>query len=108
VQEGIAQPLVSKRIAQFGEVLADLVLQARTLLELLAQRGGEAGHLVFEGFAAVEYALEFGVFLLDRFQRIVEQAVDALGNVGVGLAVSDFTLGVDGDLGAGLEEVPAG
>jgi hypothetical protein len=60
------------------------------------------------GVAFVEHVLELGVFLLDGFEGIVEQAADAGELVFAGLAVLHFELGADGDLGAGLEEVPTG
>jgi hypothetical protein len=57
--------------------------------------------------ALVEHVLEPGVFLFDGFEGVVEQAADALELVLEGLAVPDLELGADGDLGAGLEEIPA-
>jgi len=70
----------------------------------------QAGQRAVDLFARVvffQHAFELGVFLLDGFERVVEQATDAVELVFEGLAILYLQHGAVGDLGVILDEVPA-
>ncbi len=72
---------------------------------------GDGGHEVDEAgqclvhpaarVVLVQHALEFRVFFLDGFERLVQQEADAFEFVVKDLAVFDLELGSEGDLGRG-------
>ena len=72
----------------------------------LVDQAGQYRVNLLAGVILFQHAFEFGVFFLDRVQRVVQQSADAFKLIFDGLAVFDLEFGAERNLGIVPDKIP--